>query len=466
MLSLPSDMQSALEQHNQSHVVQFWRELGDDERAALLGDLESLDLALLQRLYEQPEEAVDWHAMAARAEPPTAIRVSDLEDEGLVAKARELGETSLKNGEVAVVIVAGGQGTRLGFSKPKGLYPIGPLSERTLFQVLFDNVKAKAHRYGKPIPILLMTSPLTHDETLAYLEAQDYLGYDREHVRLFCQGTMAALDEETGKLLLDAKHRLALSPDGHGGMVSALDRSGTLQYLKDLGIKSLYYCQIDNPLAQVASPELLGFHQLRESELTTQVVHKVGPLERVGNVVEVDGQLQIIEYSDLPEEAAHQVNDSGGLKLWAGNIAIHVFNLDFLDRVKASVQALPFHTAHKKVPFISGDGQRIEPETPNGLKYERFIFDLLPEAENALAVESEKRLSFAPVKNAPGAASDTPELAQQAMSDHAKAMLEAVGVDCSQAGVIEIHPSFAMDVDELRQRLDDTSPIVGDRYFV
>jgi UDP-N-acetylglucosamine/UDP-N-acetylgalactosamine diphosphorylase len=466
MYPLPEHLRSELQKFNQMHIVQFWDELDDRQRHALVEDLESVDLALLQKLHNSPAEEVDWQALAAQAEPPTAIRVSDQQDPNLLRQARELGEEALRNGEVAVVIVAGGQGTRLGFSKPKGLFPIGPLSERTLFQVLFDQVKARVKRYGKALPVLLMTSPLTHDETQHYVREQEYFGLDESDVCLFCQGTMAAVDRDSGKLLLDQKHRLALSPDGHGGMVRALERSGTLNQLRERGIKYLYYCQIDNPLAQVASPELLGFHRLRESELTTQVVKKVGPLERVGNVVDIDGQLRIIEYSDLPEEAAQLLNDEGELKLWAGNIAIHVFNVDFLDRVKDSVQALPFHTALKKVPFVNEQGERVQCETPNGMKFERFIFDLLPAAKNALAVESEKNRSFAPVKNAPGSAADTPELAQKAMHDQALQMLLDAGVDCSAAGTVEINPLFAIDVDELRQRLDDKRPVTGDRYYV
>ena len=465
MLQLPEHLRSALQKYDQMHATRFWSELGEDQRHALVKDLESVDLALLHELSNSKEEEVDWKVMAAQAEPPTAIRVSDQLDPSLRQRAIELGEDSLRNGEVAVVIVAGGQGTRLGFSKPKGLFPIGPVSGRTLFQVLLDQVSARAKRYGKTIPVLLMTSPLTHDETQQYVEEQNYFGFDKNDLSLFCQGTMAAVDRDSGKLLLDQKHRLSLSPDGHGGMVKALDRSGQFKHLKERGIKYLYYCQIDNPLAQVAAPELLGFHRLRQSELTTQVVQKTGPLERVGNVVDIDGQIRIIEYSDLPEDVAHHVNDQGELKLWAGNIAIHVFNLDFLERVKDSVQALPFHTAHKKVPFVDEKGERVEVETPNGMKFERFIFDLLPAAKNALAVESEKRLSFAPVKNASGAAADTPELARQAMCDYALQMLEEAGSDCSAAGQVEINPLFAIDVDELRRRLDDKQPVTGDRYF-
>lgn len=466
MCQLPEALKIELEKFDQLHTVRFWDELETHQREALVKDLQSVDLALLHELHHAPAEEVDWTAISEQAEPPTAIRVSDQRDTDLVRRARELGEASLRNGEVAVVIVAGGQGTRLGFSKPKGLYPIGPISRRTLFQVLFDQVKARAKRYGKSIPVLLMTSPLTHEETQQYVEEQQYFGFEKNDVSLFCQGTMAAVDRTTGKLLLDQKHRLSLSPDGHGGMVKALDRSGTLQRLRKRGIKYLYYCQIDNPLAQIAAPELLGFHRLRESELTTQVVKKVGPLERVGNVVDIDGQIRIIEYSDLPEHVAHFTDEQGELKLWAGNIAIHVFNLDFLERVKDSVQALPFHTALKKVPFVNERGERLEVETPNGMKFERFIFDLLPAAKNALAVESEKNSSFAPVKNAAGAESDTPELAQKAMSDFAVRMLEAAGVDCAHAGTVEMNPLFAIDVDELRQRLDDGLPVTGDRYFV
>ena len=464
-VTVPTELRETLERYNQLPTLRYWSELDEQERRELVEQLGQVDFELLRRLSAKTDAGTDWKEVAAAATSPSAIRLDDLKDEALRTRATALGEAALRAGQVAVVIVAGGQGTRLGFSQPKGMLPIGPVSERTLFQVLFDGIKARRARYKAPIPVLLMTSPATHAETRDYLAREGNFGFAANDLKLFCQGTMAAVDSETGELLLVDKNRLALSPDGHGGMLAALDRSGCLEELIERGINYLYYCQVDNPLAQVASPELIGFHILRESELTTQVVKKVDALERVGNVVDVDGQLRIIEYSDLPDDIARQADAAGNLKLWAGNIAIHVFNVDFLRRVKDSPDTLPFHTALKKVPFLDDQGELRQPTAPNAKKFERFIFDLMPLAKNALAVEAEKATSFAPVKNAEGAATDTPSLAKQAMSDLAKRWLVEIGIEPSLASVVEINPQYALDPQELRMKLDPKIELGSRVYF-
>lgn len=304
------------------------------------------------------------------------------------------------------------------------------------------------------MPLLVMTSPATHDETLAYLEEHNRFGLAAEDLLIFCQGTMPAVDAQTGKLLLAEKDSLALAPDGHGGMLAALKKSGVLQKVRDRGIEYLSYGQIDNPLVQICRPELLGYHALAGSEMTTQVVRKTDPLDKVGNVVMVDGEMRIIEYSDLPEDAARERDSEGQLKIWAGSIAVHVFDTDFLDRVSEQAGALPFHTAHKKVPYVDSDGKQHAPTQPNAIKFERFIFDLLPSAGNAIVVEGDPDKVFAPVKNAEGAATDTPTTCRQKMIRLHQNWLRAAGVAIDDDVPVEISPLWALDQQQVAERVE------------
>jgi UDP-N-acetylglucosamine/UDP-N-acetylgalactosamine diphosphorylase len=275
-----------------------------------------------------------------------------------------------------------------------------------------------------------MTSPATHTETVRYLKDQHYFGLPAEDVFIFCQGTMPAVSMDDGKVLLESKSSIALSPDGHGGMLAAIAKNkepGTersavpgqnsvLAQLRQCGIEYLFYNQVDNPLVRIGSPEFLGYHLLSGSELTSQVIRKRLPNDKVGNIVEADGRLYVIEYSDLPESVGKQTNPDGSLKIWAGSIAVHVFNLELLERASQSAASLPFHYARKKVPFVaiqSGghtpSDTQIKPDKENAIKFGRFIFDLLPSAKNAVVVEVDPPNHYAPLKNAPGSPTDSPE---------------------------------------------------------
>jgi UDP-N-acetylglucosamine/UDP-N-acetylgalactosamine diphosphorylase len=379
-------------------------------------------------------------------------------------RAVAAGKQALAAGEVAFVLVAGGQGSRLGFPLPKGMLPIGPISGRTLFEVILASVQARG-RGGGSIPVCIMTSPATHDATVAYFAERDLLGFPPDQFEIFCQATMPAVDAHTGQLLLAEKHRLALSPDGHGGIVSAMQRNGVLERLQRRGIKHLFYGQVDNPLLQVCDPLTLGAHILAESEMTTQVVRKTDPFQRVGNVVQVDGRVQIIEYSDLPESAARALSSDGSLKLWAGSIAVHVIDLAFLERCTHGAEALPFHRAHKRVPYVDAAGRRIEPRENNAIKFERFVFDLLPHARNPLVLEIDPADGFAPVKNEPGAATETVHTAQAAMIRRFQRWLRASGATIADDVTVEICPLFALDLAELRTRVRAGTSISEPTYF-
>ncbi|MEM6980350.1 MAG: UDPGP type 1 family protein, partial [Planctomycetota bacterium] len=341
----------------------------------------------------------------------------------------------------------------------------GPVSGRTLFQFFADRLIATQTCYGQPVPLFLMTSAATDLPTKTYFETNKYLGLDPKQVTIFQQGTMPAVDAATGKLLLSSKDSLALSPDGHGGTLRALDRNGCFDQMSEQGIKYLFYFQVDNPLVDLCDPVFIGHHLLADSELTTQVIRKRYPKEKVGNVVQVDGKTQIIEYSDLPDQAAEMTDSAGGLKLWAGNIAVHLFNVDFLTRMKSNAAALPFHRASKKVPFVDASGTVQHPAEPNAIKFERFIFDLLPAAERTLICEVDPATSFAPVKNADGAATDTPELAKAAISDLHASWISQCGGQVDSGVCVEINPRFALDAAAFCRKIPENLVVSEDRHF-
>jgi UDP-N-acetylglucosamine/UDP-N-acetylgalactosamine diphosphorylase len=460
------ELSARLNGFGQEHLLAHWRQLSDDERARLAGQIERIDF---QSLAEQFRIATGGHvvadspaAKAARAKSPPSVLAGSRKEEAIAR-----GEAALRAGEVGMILVAGGQGTRLGFEHPKGLFPIGPVSKRTLFEVIVDRLRAVSKRFGVKIPLYVMTSPATTAETEAFFLEKRHFGLVREdELRIFEQGTMPAVDAKTGRVLLDSPSELALAPDGHGGMLAALARVIGFEELKRRGIRTLFYGQIDNPLLTVCDPEFLGHHLLANSELTTQVVRKHDPAEKVGVVAQVDEHLEILEYSDLTPEQTAKREPDGTLSLWAGNTAVHAFDVAFLERVSGSASGLPFHLAKKKVPYINEAGERIEPVQPNAIKFERFIFDLLPLASNALVVEVDRATCFAPVKNADGAASDTPTAARIAMVAQHRAWLEAAGVEVAPEVSVEIHPSFALDADELKTKVAPATRVAEDAYFV
>lgn len=455
---------ATLQPLGQDHLLSFWEQLTEQEQSSLADEIQQIDLELVTSLFRGSEETPDWDSMARRAEPPAAVRLAAHDEQELAAMRRQ-GEQALQDGRVGMILVAGGQGTRLGFDHPKGMFPIGPISQRTLFQVLIDRLRAVGQRYGKRIPLYVMTSPATDAETAEYFAANQRCGLADEDLKIFCQGVMPAVDAQTGRILQQTRSSLALSPDGHGGMLAAFAGSGCFDDARRRGIDILFYGQIDNPLLQVCDPLLIGCHLATESEMTTQVVPKAHATERVGNVVMIDGRTRIIEYSDLPDDVAEMRDESGALKLWAGNLAVHVFDVAFLSRMMAESDHLPFHRARKKTGHIDEAGQQIDPAEPNSIKFEKFIFDLLPAARRATVVESAKEDSFAPVKNAAGASTDTALTAQKAMVERDRGLLGAAGVEVSEGVDVEINPLWALDAAEIAGKVTTSLKVDTPTYF-
>jgi UDP-N-acetylglucosamine/UDP-N-acetylgalactosamine diphosphorylase len=457
-----TQLAAKLARFGQEHVLRFWDELDDVGRNQLAAQVAAIDLAEIAELYQGAREEPDWANLARRAEPPKVIRAGDPQ---FSEAARQRGREALAAGEVGVLLVAGGQGSRLGFEHAKGLYPIGPISEASLLQIHLEKALAATRRYGRPVPVYLMTSPVTHNEQVEFLEKHDRFGLKKEDLIVFCQGTMPAVDAATGKLLLAAEDSLFLSPDGHGGMVAALAASGALEDMRRRGIRELFYLQVDNPLVPICDPEIIGHHVAAESDMTSIAVAKLDPRDRLGNFVMLDGRMQVIEYSDFPDDVAEKRAADGSLIFWAGSIAVHVFDVAFLERSVGLKESLPFHVARKKVPFIDERGQLVESDEPNALKFERFIFDLLPHAKNPVVVECAEEDVFAPLKNAPGAERDTAEYVQRFMVAQHRRWLEAAGVEVSPNVAVEISPLWALDAEGVEARSDLPKRITMPTYL-
>jgi len=455
----------SVHEFGQAHLLKFWDRLKADERIDLASQIQAIDFRELADLFAGVEKAVDWVELAQRAQPPAAIRLQEPTPLFSSQDATECGEQAIRDGKIGMILVAGGQGTRLGFDQPKGMFRIGPVSNRSLFAMHADSLRGAMRRYSASIPLYVMTSPATDLPTREYFESQHRLGLQEDELIVFCQGTMPAINAATGKILMESASRIALSPDGHGGIVSALDRQGILKSASERGIEHFFYAQVDNPLVRACDPELIGYHLLSKSQMTTQVVKKRFGKEKVGNVVSIDGRTHIIEYSDLPDEAASRTNPNGELSLWAGNIAVHVLDLKFLAASALNAGGLPFHRAMKQVPFLKEDGTIEKPASPNAIKYERFVFDLLPLAERTMVAEGDAADVFAPVKNAEGAPTDTPSATRAALVAQHNRWLESAGVTISPSVKVEINPNWALDADEVRMKIQKPSSILVDTYF-
>lgn len=452
-----------LARHGQEDLLRWWSDLDDAARSRLAAEVASIDFDRLDDLVRTlVREAEDTAPAPGEVGPVEVFRLPQTDGERTARRqVAEVGEEALRRGGVAVVLVAGGSGTRLGFDGPKGTYPIGPVSGASLFRIHAEKVVAMGRRYGRPLPLYVMTSPENHEATARYFEEHDRFGL--KHLRLFVQGRMPAVDRESGKVLLASKGEVALSPDGHGGTIAALAAEGPgggpscLEEMAAAGIETVFYFQVDNPLVKIADPAFLGLHLQAEAEMSFKVVEKVTPDEKVGVVVSVDGVPQVIEYSDLPAELAERREPDGRLQLWAGSIAIHVFDLAFLRRLASGEIRLPFHRAIKKVSYVGDDGQVVKPEAPNAVKFEQFIFDALPLAARWTLVETDRAQEFEPLKNATGP--DSPATVRQRMSDNFADWLESAGAkvlrrpDGSVPFGIEISPLFAMDGGELRGKV-------------
>jgi UDP-N-acetylglucosamine/UDP-N-acetylgalactosamine diphosphorylase len=458
-----------LENAGQGHLSVALARLSGASRERLAAQVDALDLDLIADLVARFVHGGEDHAIGD-IEPPEVVEVPvGPDDDARDARAREAGEDALTSGEIALILLAGGQGTRLGFDGPKGDFPFAPITGRTLFAHHAAKVGALRARYGARLPWYLMTSPENDGATKASFTSNDWFGLEPGSVEFFIQGTLPAVDRVSGKILLAAPDSLALSPDGHGGLLTALRANGVLDALRADGVRTIFTFQVDNPLVRVARPELVGHHRLAGAEMSSVVVRKLHGAERMGVVARAGQQTVLVEYSDLPEELATRTTPSGGLAFWAGSIAVHCLELDLAERLTDDGGRLPLHRALKRVPHIDAGGSLIDPVDPNGIKFESFLFDALPFAKATVTVEAERADEFSPIKNASG--DDSPATARRDLNRLFAGWLAEAGVDVPRTTAgeplhdIEIDPWFALDGRELAERLPPGTVADGPSVF-
>ncbi len=449
----PQALLARLHEANQAHVLRDWDARGTGARAALVAQLEAIDFTQLEALrVAKPADALPPRFAPVQV-TPAVFRAEE--------KAR--GVDAMRSGKVAALLVAGGQGTRLGSLQPKGLFPAAPLSGAPLYQLHAEKVFALSSHYERAIPFLVMTSPATDTLTRTFFAENPHLSFAPDQVRLFQQDTMPAICPHSGRLLLEAPGKLFLSTNGHGGALTALADSGLLAELRARGVEHVFYFQVDNPLVKVCDPGFIGRHIAHGSEVSSKVVFKHDPAEKVGVLVDADGRCSIIEYTLLPKELAHERDDAGELRYRAGSPAIHLFSLTFLERVTSgSAAALPYRPALKCVTHYDPDTGATVPappaSAPNAIKFERFIFDSLPHAERWLAVETRREEEFAPIKNATGP--DSPETSSVAQLALYATWLARAGVE-TNGNLVEISPLYALDEEELAAKAKRLPPLTG-----
>lgn len=345
-------------------------------------------------------------------------------------EAHSIGIKAASNGEVAALLLAGGQGTRLGYNGPKGMYDIGLPSKKTLFEFMAERIKKLGLLSGKgekAIPFYIMTSPLNHKATTEYFEKNDNFGID---VQFFPQGTLPSLTPD-GQMILETTTSLAVAPDGNGGIYPALVKHGVIEDMKAKGIKYIHAFGVDNALVKPADPTFVGYCIQKGADCGNKVLWKSSPDEKVGVVATRGGKPCIVEYSDISKdmsELREDDKDDGRLVFGAGNICNHFYTVDFMENVIVPNLGNMYHVARKKIPYYDDEKKEtVKPTSNNGIKLESFIFDVFPLSKTMAVLDVARSEEFAPVKNPPGTASDSPDTARELFSNVAKEWLKKAG---------------------------------------
>ncbi len=446
-----------LDQHGQSHLLSFYDQLEESGKRRLLDQIEGQDWPRISELIQshvlqRPEFEMPENLEPAPTYPPRPT--DDLLEK--YAKARAAGERLVQQGKVAGFTVAGGQGTRLGWDAPKGTFPASPVQGKPLFQLFAEHLIKTGEKFGHAIPWFIMTSPNNDQPTREFFAEHDHFGLAADQVTFFPQGTMPSIAFD-GKVMLKGKDSIALNPDGHGGSLKALYASGSIKKMQEAGIEYISYWQVDNPLVKCIDPLFIGLHHLDGSQMSSKMIPKLYGMEKLGNFAMIDDRLHIIEYSDLPEHLAEQRAEDGELRFRAGSPAIHVLSVDFVAELNKDGRIrLPMHRAEKKVPRVDPEtGKQVEPEKPNGVKLEMFVFDALPLCETSIILETSREEEVAQIKNAEG--ENSPAGSRQMQSDRAGRWLAEVGVDVPfddeghAKAAIEISPLTAVEPMDLKE---------------
>lgn len=379
-----------LKQRGQSHLLDYYGELNEAEREQLLEEIENINFSVVKNI-----QAVGSKANV-KIRPVQAVTLNDVKRRR--PQFEEVGLRALENKKVGAVLLAGGQGTRLGFDKAKGMYNIGQTRFLSIFEQLINNIKDVTDLSGRYFPLFIMTNSLNNGETVQFFKDNNYFGYPRDRIHFFVQNTEPTCDFD-GKIFLDQKHRVSLSPNGNGGWYSSLINSGYNRIIEREGIEWLNVFGVDNVLQRICDPVFIGATLMSGFNCGAKVVKKLCADEKVGVLCEENGKPAIVEYYEMPPELANKKERGGELVYRYGVTLNYLFNVNRLNTTLSG--NLPYHLAKKAVPHIE-NGVRVVPEEPNGYKFETLVVDMVKLMDSCLAFEVERDNEFAPVKNAHG----------------------------------------------------------------
>lgn len=446
-----------LKKYNQTHILKHYQSLSLQDKEKFINEMARLDFKLVFSLYEKVSQQKSLVKHNIGIYPSHIFAIPKNSDEQVKnEEARILGGSLIHKNKIAVLIVAGGHGSRLGFNGPKGMFPISPVKNKSLFQLFAESVRALSLRYKVVVPLLIMTDTEILSEAKNFFKTHNFFGLDQQNVYFFEQEMLPTLTVE-GKLILKDKTHLFVNPNGHGGCVKGLYDSGLLKKLIKDGYSDLFYCQIDNPLVKIMDPVFIGYHEMEDSEISTKVVRRRSCEEKVGIFVSENGKAKIIEYSELDSDNRGILDNQWQIRDWAGNTAIHMISLAFIQRLDEHGFSLPYHHAVKKVNSLGADGEIAEIEA---WKFETFIFDAIPLAKNTCCMEITREEEFAPLKNKDG--DDSPETVRKILSNMYKSWLNDAGIEVEPQVKVEISPIFALSKEELLNKIKGRN-IGGDK---
>ncbi len=395
-----------LEKYNQDHIIKLLKKIDGAKRKELIEQIGNIDFDQIMELYEHTKK-------------PVEIKENKIEATSYLDKAKltkdqkekfdDLGEQIIRSGKYAVVTMAGGQGTRLGHSGPKGTFKLDVYGKgKYLFEILADNLKEANKKYNTTIPWYIMTSKENNQDTIDFLEKNNYFGYDKNEVTTFIQGGLPLIDKQ-GKLLIGKELKIREASDGNGGTYASLRQSGCLADMKEKGIKWVFIGSVDNALLKMADVTLLGMAIDKDVEIASKSVVKANPHERVGVFCKMNKCPKVIEYTELPEKMAEEIDENGELKYGESHIMCNLYTIDAIEKI--SKEPLIYHSAFKKNSYIDEDGKEIVPTEPNSYKFESFIFDAFEFFDDIAILRGKREDDFAPVKNKEGV--DSPKTAKE-----------------------------------------------------
>ena len=374
----------------QTYLLHYMEKLSGEQRSRMEHILEEMDWSLLDKLQHKENKRGVFAPLGAMNLQEIAEQKDEFEKIGLEA---------IRAGKVGAVLLAGGQGTRLGFEHPKGTFNIGLTHELFIFEQQMKNLMEVIDKAGVFVPLYIMTSEKNNEETIQFWEKHSYFGYDKSYVRFFVQEMVPAVDYE-GRIYMEEPDRIAMSPNGNGGWFSSMEKCGLMEDLHKRNIEWLNVFAVDNVLQRIADPVFIGATLKAGCQSGAKVVRKADPYEKVGALCLEDGKPSIVEYYELTKEMAEATNEKGDLEYGFGVILNYLFRLDKLEEIVDN--KMPLHVVEKKIPYIDLEGNHIKPEQPNGYKFETLVLDMVHLMENCLSFEVDRTKEFAPIKNKTG----------------------------------------------------------------